>query len=185
MKQLKSEVKNLLQLLESIKDTRSRLLNIRWQEGLDKAWEPHIIESNENDEGYRKLIDSNTTQTAKITVKQTEDDILKVASKGNKDEYLLQKQLLQQYQTTLDIAINLNKLLQKPIKKVLSIEEIKHKELLTVKDVELLYGFSKTQQQGFRGRIRNSLPQVTKSRADNSKVHYRKQELDDWIDNFL
>lgn len=111
-----------------------------------------------------------------------------VGSYGNKYLYTFHKNFIGQYQSILNVAINLNKLLDKPIKKVQSLEEIQHKKMLSVLEVELLYGFSKTQQQGFRGRLKNALPhhkQSTKSKSANTKVYYKKNEIDDWIGNFL
>ncbi len=70
----------------------------------------------------------------------------------------------------------------------IKLEKIQIKIFLDIKDVETLYGFSKTQQQGFRSRLRNPLPYIkesTKSKSANTKVQYKKQELENWIDNFL
>lgn len=60
--------------------------------------------------------------------------------------------------------------------------------MLSIKEVESLYGVSKTQQQDFRGRLRNPLTyhkQSTKSKSANTKVYYKRNELEDWMENFL
>lgn len=110
-----------------------------------------------------------------------------IASKGNKNLHKFQKNLIHQFEIILDVIINLNKLLDKPIKKIQSIEEIKQKELLSIKEVEQLFGISKTQQQGLRSRLKTPLPhhkQSTKSKSANTKVYYKKNELEEWFKNY-
>lgn len=172
MKEIKNEIQKLLELLEHIKSEHNDFINYEINKILVDASGGNI----QNDENFKENIDFGDKFK------------LILASRGNENLHIFQKNLIKNHQTILDIAINLNKLLDKPIKKVQSLEEIQHKKLLSIKEVEELYGFSKTQQQNYRSRLKNPLPrhkESTKSKSANTKVYYKKEELDDWIDNFL
>lgn len=169
MKEIKKEVQKLLKLLESIRQTQKGFIDYE----INKMISDTIGKNNVSDDSTDYLGDNFK---------------MIIASKGNHNLHKFQKHLFAQYQTILDIAINLNKLIDKPIKKIQSLEELQHKKLLSINDVELLYDFSKTQQQNYRGRLKNPLPhhkESTKSKSANTKVYYKKKELEDWIDNFL
>ena len=169
MKEIKKEVQKLLNLLESVRKVQQDFIDYE----INKMISDCIGNNSVADESTNFLGD---------------DFKMIIASKGNRNLRQFQKNLFSQYQTILGIAINLNKLLDKPIQKVQSLEEIQHKKLLSIKEVEELYGFSKTQQQNYRGRLKNPLPhrkESTKLKSANTKVYYNKKELDNWIDNFL
>lgn len=97
------------------------------------------------------------------------------------------------YDTLLTFALDMYKL-SDGIKindledlEVTRIKVAKEKKILSVKDVELIYGFSKFQQADFRGRIMNPLPYIkssTNSRSANTKISYKKDAFEHWIDNF-
>lgn len=169
MKEMKKEVQKLLKLLETIKQTQNHFIDYEINKMINNAV------GNDN-------ISNDSTDYLGNDFKMI------IASKGNQNLHQFQKNLFSQYKTILNVTVNLNKLLEEPVKRVQSLEELQYKKLLSIKDVEYLYGFSKTQQQGFRGRLKNSLPhhkESTKSKSANTKVYYKKKELDDWIDNFL
>ena len=169
MKEIKNEVQKLLELLESIKQTQNDFID-------------YEINKMISDTAGSDSISNDSTDYLSDSFK------IIIASKGNQNLHQFQKDLFRQYQTILDITINLNQLLEEPIKKVQSIEELKQKTMLSIKEVEVIYGFSKSSQQGFRGRLKNSLPHhksSTKSKSANTKVYYKRKELDDWIANFL
>lgn len=169
MQKIKTEIQKLLTLLNYIKES-------------------HI---NFVDSEINKLIHESTgTENNKIEKIDYLSDNFKVliASRGNQDLHEFQKNLLYQFRTILDVILCLNKLINKPIKKIQSIDEIKQKELLSIKEVELLFGISKTQQQGLRGRLKNPLPHhktSTKSKSSNTKIYYKNKEITNWIDNFF
>lgn len=123
-----------------------------------------------------------------FVTKSNQKDNLSIVIDDNPQVQLFLINFVKNYQSILDVVINLNKLLDKPIKKIQSLEEVQHKKLLSVKEVEALHGFSKTQQQGFRGRLTNSLPyhkQTDSLKNHNAKIYYKRNEIEDWIDNCL
>ena len=169
MKEIKTEVQKLLKLLDSIKQTKENFLDYEINKMISECVGSNNVSNDSTDyisDNFKMII----------------------ASKGNHNLHQFQKNLFNQYQVILDVVINLNNLLDKPIKKVQSLEEMQHKKMLSIKEVESLYGVSKTQQQGFRGRLKNPLPyhkQSTKSKSTNTKVYYKRSELEDWMENFL
>lgn len=172
MKEIEVEIKKLLKILDSISKTHEDFVNSQINNMINECTG---VESNSKDDEYDK-------------VDYLGDDFkLLIALKGNQKVHKFQKNLVSQYRTILDIVINLNKILDTPIKKVQRIEEIKQKLMLSVADVELVFSFSKTQQQNLRGRLKNPLPShkaSTKSKSSNTKIYYKIQEINEWIDNY-
>lgn len=169
--QIKQEINKLLKLLDNIRVSHEQFINYE----------------------INKLINEVVGINNDLTLTDSTDyfsDIFKyfITSRRNKNLYQFLKDSFNQYNIILDVVINLNKLLDKPIKRVLTLEEIKQKEMLTIKDVELIYGYSKFAQKGYRSRIRHPLAHhkpSRRSKSANTKVYYKKKELEDWINNFL
>lgn len=65
--------------------------------------------------------------------------------------------------------------------KLLALKMAKEKDIIDVKDFELLYGYSKEAQKGFRSRANNPLPSIPK--PFGSKIQYRKIDVEDWLSN--
>ncbi len=61
------------------------------------------------------------------------------------------------------------------------LELAKLKDTIDAKDFELLYGYSKEAQKGFRNRLNNPLPSIPK--PFGSKIQYRKIDVEDWLNN--
>ncbi len=66
-------------------------------------------------------------------------------------------------------------------KELLAIKKAKLKDLISVKEFELLYGYSKEAQKGFRNRVNDTLPY--KQKAFGCKIQYKKIDVEDWISN--
>ena len=214
MKKIKEEINHLLEVLDSMKQSYDNHLNseiikftnkinnvdleselIKYFKKEDKStsnefsFQDMFGSTEDNLKEYTTIIKNKFQEDADVIDGEYIDEMVKLSLTSSTNElHEFQINFVKQYKKILNIAINLNKLLDKPIEKVKSIESIQHKVLLSVKDVELIYGFSKTQQQGFRGRMRNKLPhhkQSTKSKSANTKIYYKKDEIDNWIENFL
>jgi len=64
-------------------------------------------------------------------------------------------------------------------KKIQELKLLKEKDFISVKEFELLYGYSSTAQKGFRGRLRNPIPFIQKGLG--SKVTYETKEVLKWL----
>jgi hypothetical protein len=170
MKEIKKQVQLLLKLLDNIKETHTYFVNFEINKMINEV---------ANCKNYNKTEDVDyISDSFKVLI----------ASKGNQNLHKFQKDLVYQFKNILEIAINLNQLLDKPLKRIQSFDEVKQKKLLSVKEFEDLYGISKTQQQSFRGRLKNALPyykQSTKSKSSNTKIYYKIEEIEAWIENYL
>lgn len=168
MKYIKKIVKTLIDELNNIRKTQAKVV--------DKLFIKTLKDNLNIDENLPKA-----DKTKKFTIKLdiNDDDKLKVASKGDKDLYILQKQLAHSYTTILDTAIELNKKLDEPISDVSKIAVANAKKIIDVKEFELLYSYGKEAQKGFRGRINNALPFIQKSHG--SKVQYLKADVEEWL----
>lgn len=209
MKEIKEEINHLLEVLDNMKQSYDNYLNseiIKFTNKInDIDWESELIKhlekedkSTSNEFSFLDMFSSKEDNVKEYTTiiknkfqedADVIDEMVKLSlTSSSKELHEFQINFVKQHKRILNITINLNKLLDKLIEKVKSIEDIQHKVLLSVKDVEIIYGFSKTQQQGFRGRMRNKLPhhkQSTKSKSANTKIYYKKDEIDNWIENFL
>lgn len=63
--------------------------------------------------------------------------------------------------------------------KLLALELANLKEIIDVKEFELIYGFSKETQKGYRSRLNNPIPFIQKK--DKSKIMYKKSEVIKWL----
>lgn len=204
MKEIKKEINQLLKLLDDMKKSYDEYTDYEVAQYIGKTF-------GTESEKYIELINEIVNKPTQNDI-HVQDSVNKAKEKYSEDAEIIDGDYLNEmlksslteptskqsrifkinfaknYKRIQNVIINLNKLLDKPIKKVQTVEEIQYKKTLSVREVELLYGFSKTQQQGFRARMRNSLPhhkQSTKSKSANTKIYYKQKELDDWIDSFL
>ena len=60
------------------------------------------------------------------------------------------------------------------------LELAKLKDTIDVKEFELLYGYSKETQKGFRSRLIDSIP--FEQKGFKSKIRYKKSEVDKWLE---
>lgn len=74
----------------------------------------------------------------------------------------------------------LAKSLKKPNKRLLTLDDLKDKEFITVKEFELLYGYSAEWQSQRRSRIHNALKRVSDNKR---KIIYKHSEVKDWLFN--
>lgn len=204
MKKIKQQIMELLKVLDDMKksydDFTYNEINRYLGDTFGSESESYIntiteiLDKPKKDKLYLKDHINNAkqryTDDADIIDEDFSNDVLKIALTPTRNQHNSNFQInfLKGYKRIQNVVINLNKLLDKPIKKVQSLEEMQHKKMLSIKEVESLYGVSKTQQQGFRGRLRNPLPyhkQSTKSKSANTKVYYKRNELEDWMENFL
>lgn len=170
-KKLKKEIKSILSILDDIKTTQNQISCNIFVKTSDKF--------------LNKIYTHTKEKHPKTKISHKSE---KLKQEIDKQEYKLHKNLINQYRNLLDVAINLNKLLEKPIKSVSKNEERKHKLILTTKDVEELYSMSRDTQKSLRYRPNNPLPykkDPTTSKSLNTKIYYKKSELDDWIENFF
>jgi hypothetical protein len=186
MKKIKVEINKLLKILADMKKHYNDYTRMQLNKYYGKLVNDFTIyidnETKDNvplrEEIYKTIVNSKNNNEEDMTIALSNDTLLQL--------FLIN--FVKEYQSIQNVVINLNKLLDKPIKKVQSLEEMQHKKMLSIKEVESLYGVSKTQQQGFRGRLRNPLPyhkQSTKSKSANTKVYYKRNELEEWMENFL
>lgn len=189
MEIIRTEINKLLKILENMKNHYEEYSNNQMMRYLNETLtvgDNIQMVINELLNKNRKLYNASTIAVDKDFM----DKMLILSLTENKDAqfHLFKINFVKDYHSILNVVVNLNKLLDKPIKKVQSLQEVQHKIMLSIKDVESLYGFSKTQQQGYRSRLRNPLPYIkdsSKLKSANTKVQYKKQELEDWIYNFL
>jgi len=183
-KSFDNELKIARRLLETIKKNHNNFINTETVKNIPKIIEKYYKIEKEQD----GIPSDRKFRKSKKTIKLKQNDKINISSFVNENLLKFQKNFILEYKTILNTVINLNKLLDKPIKKVSNIELIQHKKILTVKDVELLYSFSKDTQKSFRGRIHNSLPyikELTKSLSANTRIYYKKSKIEEWVDNFL
>lgn len=204
MKEIEKEIIQLLEVLVDMKKSYDEYTNYEVLQFISKTF-------GSESEDYIELINDIVNKPTKNDVhiqdavnkakkKYSEDadiidgdylnEMLKfsLTEPDNKQSRVFKINFVKNYKRIQNTIINLNKLLETPLKKIQLLEELRNKDILSVKEVELVYGFSKTQQQGYRGRIRNPLPVLNndkKSTSLNNKIYYNKDTLDAWIDNFL
>ena len=112
-----------------------------------------------------------------------EKNYIKLADNSN---YNLTTELNQNYSNLLTIGIKLNSKLKKPIKFFKLLSDIKEQIHITTKEFTLLYGYSKSSQVSFRGRINNPLPFLkdeSKGKSSNTKILYNNEEVKQWFAN--
>ena len=162
--QLKKIVTELLKDLKSIRDLRNTTINIMVEDELNKVCGifSEVNEAKSNDTGFSDAMK------------------LKIATKGNKSLYAIQTLYNNVYNSMLDNVISLNKLLEKPNKKLLEIDQIRQKEFITTKEFEKLYGYSVQWQTQKRSNIHDPLLTVS---GKNKKILYNTDEVKKWLDN--
>lgn len=64
-------------------------------------------------------------------------------------------------------------------KKLLELKLLNEKEIISVKEFEILYEYSRSAQKGFRGRLNNPIPYIQKE--FNSKILYNKEDVSKWL----
>lgn len=180
--ELKSKLLNITDELKVLKDTQREIIQ-------------SIVEDDYRDKVKSKYKDSKEQELYLdiYEIAYENESIEKILSKNpvalkyfkqNADTYdTLLTFALEMYHISDDIKIEELENLE-----VTRIKVAKEKKILSIKDVELIYNFSKSQQAGFRGRLINSLPHIkdsTNSKSANTKISYKKDELELWIDNFL
>jgi hypothetical protein len=161
---LKQTVAQLLKDLKSIRDLRDTTINMMVENELNKICgiSSDVNEKNANDTGFSEAMK------------------LKIATKGNKSLYTIQTLYNNVYNSMLNNVISLNKLLEKPNKKLLEIDQIRQKEFITAKEFEILYGYSVQWQTQKRSNIHYPLPIVSEK---NKKILYNAIEVKKWLDN--
>ncbi len=63
--------------------------------------------------------------------------------------------------------------------KLLEMKVIQSKEIISVNDFEILFGYSSSAQKGFRTRLNNPIPFIQKE--FRSKIMYKRKEVDKWL----
>ncbi|MDO9305082.1 MAG: hypothetical protein Q7T77_07105 [Sulfuricurvum sp.] len=109
-----------------------------------------------------------------------EETNLKIASGDNEELYAYNSLYILIYESMLDNVISLNKLLEKPNKKLLEIDQIRQKEFITVKEFEILFGYSSQWQAQRRSKLHDPLPRATENKR---KILYNTEEVRKWIEN--
>ena len=61
----------------------------------------------------------------------------------------------------------------------LAIEKAKLKDIIDVKEFELIYSYSESAQKGFRSRLNDPLPYIQKGHG--SKIQYKKADVEAWL----
>ena len=163
MKNLRNITEKLLAELDNIKETQDKILNTSVDDELNK-----LLGIEKQGEDIQPVDISDTFK-------------LKIATCGNKTQYTLQKQLRKTYENILDIAIELNNKIDKPFERLIKIQEAKEKDIINVKEFELLYQYNATSQAGLRGRLHDPLPKI--QLGYGAKIQYKKVEIEHWIDN--
>jgi len=163
-KKLKSTIYQLLENLQSIKILRDTTINLMVENELNKVCgiSSEVNKNNTDDSGFSDAMK------------------LKIATKGNKPLYDIQTQNNSLDESVLDNVISLNRLLEKPNKKLLEIDQIRQKELITVKEFEILFGYSSQWQTQKRSNLRDPLPRVSENKK---KILYNAEEVRKWIEN--
>ena len=167
----KKLVKKIQNDLKNIRQTNKYLHKIEIQNKLN-------LDSTSNnylfcalDERYGKELDS------------LEANYIKLADNSN---YNLTTELNKNYSNLLTIGIKLNSKLKKPIKFFKLLSDIKEQIHITTKEFALLYGYSKSSQASYRGRINNPLPFLkdeSKGKSSNTKILYSNEEVKQWFNN--
>jgi len=171
MDKLREIINKLIQELDTIVETNNKLIDVNVVSGI-----------NEYKDSLKEAKEAPLTNTSKtIKVPMSDEVKLVIASKGHNSVYVLLKQQLHSYQTIADTAVQLNKILDKPITRVSKIEEAQAKSIITVEEVELLYGYGKESQKGYRSRIKNPLPYLQKGHG--AKIQYNKKVVEAWLES--
>ncbi len=63
--------------------------------------------------------------------------------------------------------------------KLLALKMAKEKEIIDVKEFELIYGYSKSAQKSFRSRLNDPLLYIQK--GFRSKIMYKKSVVEEWL----
>lgn len=156
---MKKIIQKLFTELTTIKETQSKILDVSVNDSINE------------------LVGSVCKNPTPVLISETFK--MKIASGGNNELYLLQKQLSRSYAVILESVIELNDTLLKPEQKILDIKNIQQKELITVDEFILLFSYSKESQKGYRTRLHNPLPYIQKSHG--SKIFYDLNEVKTWL----
>jgi hypothetical protein len=148
------------------KHTKAEISTRTYDDLTDKEWHYSIVEMLTEISDIEELFDGNEIAFAFYNQNlDAFDSLLKYAS----DVYELYDDLEIEY---------LDKLQEK---KLFDIKVAKEKDTINVKEFELLYGYSKESQKGYRGRIKNPLPYIQKSHG--SMILYKKIDVEEWLKN--
>lgn len=119
-----------------------------------------------------------------------EDSDIEELFDGNETALLFYTQNLETYDSLLNYAIEIYELYDNlnieyfdkiKEKKLLEIQTAKEKDIINVKEFELLYGYGKESQKGYRSRLHNQLPYIQKTHG--SMILYSKVDIENWLKN--
>lgn len=91
-----------------------------------------------------------------------------------------ERALFNEYQKTLDEAIELNFKQHRPQIFFLSVADMKQKDYITVKEFETLYGYGASWQKQQRSKIHDPLPRVSEH---GKKILYNHKQIKEWLEN--
>jgi hypothetical protein len=182
MKQILDILNDFISTLEEMNNEKNSLKSLYKRYNLDVLQDQNMSE--DDLDFYADLIDITSEH---ITVDDfSQSDMMKYLYNANKSKIqILETQALKLYKLYTD-EYNDDKdkiayLETLKSKKAQEIEIINEKPFLTVSEFEIIFGYSPTQQKGFRQRINDPIPFTQK--ALGHKILYSRKKVEIWLEN--
>ncbi len=168
---IKEILNNFIITLEEMNDEKS-VLKLMYKE--------HYNKIHENDDFYSSLIDM-TLDEVTIDNFDMNDITSTLYNKNLEKTKLLENTALKLYRLIDEDEDKIPFLENLKSEKAQEMEILMEKQFITIAEFTTIYGYSQTQQKGFRSRLRDPIPYSQKGLGH--KVLYERRKVQKWLGN--